>query len=183
MEGPRAAQQNELPAVIDLLNEIFRKPWGGDPNMGEYYRFVFNEDNLDNMRIFSDQGRPVAHIGYHMSEISMYGCSIGAGSIGAVCTLEEYRGQKLASRLLEDVMGGIEQQGGDIMIVSGGRGLYKRIGCIENGTGYRFMFLKGYTGKVRGKILQFRSAVMPRFLHPFVMGKASDIYGRLKSSR
>ena len=137
MEGPRGARKEEFDQVLEIVDYVFRGG-GNQPPMREQYSLLFNYDNLDNMRILVEDGKPVSHIGISESEIVVYGCKTKIGSIGSVCTCPEYRERGFATRLLEDCINKLYEDEADIMLVSGGRGLYKRAGCVDVGKVYNF---------------------------------------------
>jgi GNAT superfamily N-acetyltransferase len=58
---------------------------------------------------------------------------VRAACIGSVCTLDDYRGQGLAARLVDDCAAAALAQGVSLLMVSGGRGLYRRMGCVDAG--------------------------------------------------
>lgn len=129
MEEPRAAKANELQQVIDLINCIFRESSGFAPTMGEEFPLLLCENNLNNIRIISDNSKPVSIVNYYMNDMFIQGSTIKTASIGAVCTASEYRGKNLASIILDDVEARLKQENVDVMLVSGARNLYLRRGC------------------------------------------------------
>ena len=131
IEGPRAARKDELEAVIALSNAIFRSRREGD--MGREFPTLFCEENCENLRIFLDDGKPVSLIGFTVRDIFIMGASIRVCNVGSVCTDPNYRGQGLATRLLEDTILKSLRDGVEVMLISGGRGLYRRAGCINAG--------------------------------------------------
>jgi len=104
--------------------------------MGEQYPLLYDEANVENLRIFADDGRPISLIGMLQRDVRLAGTAHRSCALGSVCTDPDYRGQGLASRLLEDARAKALCDGCDIMLISGGRGLYKRAGYVEVG-GYR----------------------------------------------
>ena len=138
MQEPRGTKREEFEEVLKLVNYVFRESRNEPPNMGKWYPLIFNYNNLENMRIVLEDGKVVSHIGISESKIIVYGCTTKLGSIGSVCTHPEYRGRGLASLLLKDAMEKLDRDGVDIMLVSGGRGLYRRAGCVEAGIIYEF---------------------------------------------
>ncbi|HEX29105.1 TPA: GNAT family N-acetyltransferase, partial [Candidatus Poribacteria bacterium] len=102
IEGPRAARKDELEAVIALSNSVFRSRREGD--MGREFPTLFCEENCENLRIFLDDGKPVSLIGFTVRDIFIMGASIRVCNVGSVCTDPNYRGQGLATRLLEDTI-------------------------------------------------------------------------------
>ena len=138
MEEPRGTRKEEFNQVIKLVNYVFRESSNGPPNMEKWYPLLFNDNNLENMRIIWEDGRLVSHLGISESEIAIYGCKTKIGGIGAVCTHPEYRKRGFASLLLEDGIKKMDKDGIDIALVSGERNLYKRAGCVEVGRVHKF---------------------------------------------
>ncbi len=89
-------------------------------------------DNIVSMDILLD-GKSISHVGIREREIVVYGCRTMVGFIGGVATKPEYRNRGLATRLMESSIRRIDDDDGDVMFVSGGRGLYERLGCVDAG--------------------------------------------------
>ena len=85
MEGPRGTKKEEFDQVLKLANYVFRQS-NNLPDMEKWYPLLFNDDNLENMRIILEDNRPVSLIGISEAEITVYGCRTKIGSIGSVCT-------------------------------------------------------------------------------------------------
>jgi len=94
-------------------------------------------DGTLNMDIFLD-GESISHVGIRKREILVYGRQTIIGCIGGVATKPEYRNRGLATRLMESSIRRIDEDDGDVMFVSGGRGLYRRLGCVDAGEIYEF---------------------------------------------
>jgi GNAT superfamily N-acetyltransferase len=131
IEGPRAATAGELPSVVELANAVFGKP--GTKEMGKLFPLFFHVDNLANLRILLDGGRPVSLVGMAFYDVELGGARVRTACIGSVCTLEAYRGQGLAARLVDDAFALARSRSAPLTLISGGRGLYRRIGCIDAG--------------------------------------------------
>jgi len=138
MEEPRGTRKEEFNQVMKLINYVFRKSSNRPSNMERWFPLLFNDDNLENMRIMCEDDRPVSHLGISEKEIIIYGCKTKIGSIGAVCTHPEYRKRGFASLLLEDSIKKMDKDGIDIVLVSGKRNLYERAGCVEAGRVHKF---------------------------------------------
>ncbi|HDI52319.1 MAG TPA: GNAT family N-acetyltransferase, partial [Bacteroidetes bacterium] len=127
IEGPRAVREQEFDSLIQLVNRVFRSEGG---NMQTEYPQLFNAENLGNLLVMVDDGRVISHIGLLFRDVTIYGCRLTVGCIGAVATDKEYRGRGLASKLLFDAFTRIEEAGGSLILISGGRGLYRRNACV-----------------------------------------------------
>lgn len=93
---------------------------------------VKKREDIVSMDIFLDD-KSISHVGIRERFIKVYGYTTKVGSIGGVFTEEKYRNRGLATRLMESSMKRIDEDEGDIMFVSGGRGLYRRLGCVNGG--------------------------------------------------
>jgi predicted N-acetyltransferase YhbS len=128
MEGPRPARRDELPAVIALSNDVFQ---GMD--MGTAFPTLFTEDNAHNLFVFVDEGRPVALAGMTIQDLAIGEAVVHTACIGSVCTLASHRGRGLAAHLVDSCLAAAAASGVSLVLVSGGRGLYRRIGFIDAG--------------------------------------------------
>jgi hypothetical protein len=135
--APRACRPDELDSLAGILDAVFRADRPGA--MLTEYPQLFNLDNLDNLRVIDDGGRIASHVGIAVRDVLIAGCRLTAGLIGGVATRESARGHGLATALFDDAMRHIrEVHGGCLMLVSGGRGLYRRRGCAAVPAGWRF---------------------------------------------
>ena len=142
MEGPRGTRRKELTKVVELLHLVFRTSGGMPATIPQQYPLLFNAANLDNLRIILDDGKPVSHVGIQEVEAFIYGCRIRVGTIGGVCTHPEYRGRGLATMVLADSMRKMVEDGVDVVLISGIRGLYSRVGCAVAGRVHRFRIMR-----------------------------------------
>jgi predicted N-acetyltransferase YhbS len=131
MEGPRAARADELAAVVELADTVFGEH--GSHDMGRWFPTLFRRENLGHLRVFVDDARPVSLAGFTLDRIVTPRVSFTAACIGSVCTLKSHQGRGLGTRLMEDCVAQAREEGGDVLLISGGRGLYQRMGCISAG--------------------------------------------------
>ncbi|MGQ9514885.1 MAG: GNAT family N-acetyltransferase [Thermoproteota archaeon] len=131
MEGPRELKKDELRSAAELANYIFRhdSPY----RMEDEFPLLFSYKNLENMRVFVDEGKVVSLVGMSINDAVIMGCKIRSACIGSVCTHPEYRNRGLATILLEDATRKAVQKGASLMLISGNRGLYRRLGCVDAG--------------------------------------------------
>jgi predicted N-acetyltransferase YhbS len=145
-QRPRALQMHEWPALRAAINLVFR------PNGGDLTRdtpLLFEEANLDNLRIISDDSQPsrqlddgssngprvgagnggriVAHAGFAARDAVVRRRRVRVACVGGVFTVPDQRGKGLASRVLADALDRA-RRGRDLVLCSGDRGLYRRHG-------------------------------------------------------
>ena len=131
-DGPRALRDNEWDQLNHVVGTVFRT------TMFQEYPQLFNAANQKNLRVVADDGKLVCHVGMTERPASLLGCRIDVASIGAVATLNEYRGKGYASAAFQDACDVAAQDGIDVMLISGGRGLYLRAGCRVVGLDHDF---------------------------------------------
>jgi len=137
LEGPRATKPEEVQSVIDLVNLVFRTGSQLKPTMGIEFPLLLCEANRDNMRIITENGRPVSDINYYPASITVEGTTIRVASIGAVCTHPDYRGRNYATAILDDAEDKMRREGTEIVLVSGDGSLYLRRNCVKVGGFYK----------------------------------------------
>jgi len=138
MEGPRAAKIEELPLVEKLSNTVFRTRVDDGQTMFQEFPDLFSVENIENVRIVVEDGIPVSNMNYLIRPVSIYGCTINTASLGAVATLEKYRGRGYASALLDDCIERMSNQGAHVLLISGDRRLYRNVGSVPAGLMYNF---------------------------------------------
>jgi len=121
----------ELPELVALTNRVFRDGRTGD--MGAEYPLVFNEQNVENLLVAREGGRIVAHVGICLRDAAILGASLRVANIGAVATAPEHRGYGFASQLMTNAREHAVRQGASLMLISGLRGLYQRLGYVQVG--------------------------------------------------
>jgi len=134
MTGPRALKGNELRSAVELADRVFRIGWGS--SMQDDYGLLLARDNLENLRVFLDGDNVVSLVGMFVRDIHLLGSRHLSCCIGAVCTDPAYRNQGLATQLMEDARKKALSDGVDVFLISGGRGLYRRLGYVNVGTYY-----------------------------------------------
>jgi len=129
--GPEPMQPRFFDSLIEMLDLVFRPDSGR--SMGSEYRYFLSERNCHNLFIYRDGDRVVSHVGYLDKAVSYFGHELRVGMIGAVATHPDYRGRGLATRALSESFGRFRKRGGQMMMISGGRGLYLRNGARSVG--------------------------------------------------
>lgn len=127
MEGPRGTRKEEFGDLLELVNLVFRPE---SQSMQREYESLFNQENLENLRVIVEEGRPVSHIGTLEKDIAIYNCKSKVGLVGGVCTHPDYRGKGYATLLLNDCIKRFKEHGCDFMLVSGARRLYDSADCL-----------------------------------------------------
>lgn len=162
MEGPRGARVEELEEIIRLSNKVFRINLEGD--MGKEYPLLFSEKNSENLRIIKEDNKIVSLVGMLFSDVMLLGTRIKACMIGSVATDPDYRGRGFATLLMQDSILKSLQEGVDIMLISGGRGLYRRLGAINVGLYKTYHIDKAKLLKSNLKVRKANERDIPKLL-------------------
>jgi len=96
-----------------------------------------SKDDIISLSIVLEDGQSISHVGMKEREAIICGCTTMIGCIGGVATKSDYREKGLATRLMKLAVRKIDEDQGDIMLVSGDRGLYRRGGCVAAAPTYR----------------------------------------------
>lgn len=136
MEGPRPLKPEEFESLCALVNSVFRANSPG--RMETQYPLLFAPENFDHLLVMVENGKVVAHVGTLTREISILGHPLKTISIGAVGTLPTHRGGGLATQLMTAAIRKGRDEGSQLMLISGGRGLYTRLGATRAGQYARF---------------------------------------------
>jgi len=148
----RHLRDDEFEQAIKLSDATFREE--GHISMGEAFPQVFSRALKQSYGAF-DGEKLVSFVGLVPAKIHIGPAVLNVFLIGSVCTAPEYRGQGLATAVLEKIYQHIKKANGSLLFVSGGRGLYRRLGCYEFGGMYQFRWQSpgelahSFSGKVR----------------------------------
>lgn len=157
-EGPRLVQRAE---AIDSM-KLFHLCFGGPE--------IENEQEILDHYVTPKRGgvyalfhehRPVSQIMIFHDQVRIHDGRIRAGSIGGVCTHPEYRDRGLASVLLNTCARQLRQEGARLMLISGARGVYTRLGNVPHGKFVYFTITPGkekITSTPPGRITVRRAA-------------------------
>ena len=142
-DGPRPLRSDEWDQLNELVSVVFR------PTMFAAYPQLFNEQNRQNLRVVAEDGKVVCHVGMIERSASVAGCRVDVACIGAVATYDAYRGRGFASHTFQDCCDKAAADGVDLMLISGGRGLYTRVGCRPIGQDWDFVLDASNVGGLR----------------------------------
>lgn len=113
-----------------------------NPKMQAKYPILMGKDNLDHRVIAVEDGRVVGVISYVVNELHLGLFTLSLASIGAVATHPDYRGQGIASKLLALCETKMQDEGIDVVVISGSIELYRRFGADHLSTLACFTFPK-----------------------------------------
>jgi hypothetical protein len=140
-DGPRMIRRVELVAS-DRLSRIC---FGGlDVNAPEEESPAsFTPPRRGGLYVITHQGIPVSQVYIFHFRVKLFDGLLRIGSVGGVCTHPAYREQGLAGKLLKHCTATLVNEGARLMLISGGRGLYTRAGCVPTGKYFAFTILPG----------------------------------------
>jgi predicted acetyltransferase len=121
----RSCLKSEHKSALNLSIKTFKG------NMAEQFQLLLGEQNTDRIFVASDDGQVVSMVNYYPATVRLNNFTTKVGSIGSVCTNENYRKQSLASRLLVLVEKKMLEENIRIAIISGD--IYNRFGSKKVG--------------------------------------------------
>lgn len=124
---PIFLNKSDLDNAVKLASDVFSN------DMGKCFPVFLSEKNIENLMGVKDDGKIVAFMGLMPAKISIYGHTLKVGLLGSVCTDPDYRGKRLASKILEIMEKKSIEDGLAAYIISGRRGLYERFGAVDVG--------------------------------------------------
>lgn len=120
----------EYQEAIRLSDRVFRDD--GQASMGDAFPFLFSLANAQSYGAF-EGGKLISFVGLVPAIIRVGSARLKVYSIGSVCTHPDERGRGAAGQILQQVLAHIDQAEASLMLVSGDRGLYRRIDCYPFG--------------------------------------------------
>lgn len=145
-DGPRLMRRDEAVASERLSRLCFNRP---EPVSEADVLANYVPPKRGGMYVIARQGKPVSQIYISHDRINVYDGHIRAGNIGGVCTHPEYRGRELASRLLDYCARQLVREGARLMLISGARGVYTRLGNVPHGRFLYFSIKAGQSSRWR----------------------------------
>lgn len=143
-DGPRALRREEWAAALRLEQLCFSGVLGETDDAD--WETSYTPPRRGGWQVITHHDKPVSLIGVFHNEVSVYGGPLRIASIGGVCTHPDYRGQGLASCLLDYCTHKLIEEGARLMLISGMRGLYIRAGNV---TAQEFEYITLRPGQLR----------------------------------
>ncbi len=141
LDGPRPARLDELDALLDLTNLIFRTSHGLAPTVATDYPQIYTPDNLENVYVVADKGRLVASTALWPNEVQLGDSTLRVGGINLVGTLPDYRRLGLGERLMRATQARMVELGCHVGLLSTDIATwYRRFGWERAGITQIFRF-------------------------------------------
>ncbi|MCY4107846.1 MAG: GNAT family N-acetyltransferase [Chloroflexi bacterium] len=127
IDGPRAARPEETSELHRLITDVFGSGDMPGNQVPDEYPLIFRDKDAESRQVICVDGKIVSYVGLHIRDAVFFGCEVKVGSVGGVCTHPAYRGRGLATILMNHCESFMRDAGVDLVIVSGERGLYRRL--------------------------------------------------------
>jgi ribosomal protein S18 acetylase RimI-like enzyme len=144
LEGPRLIRREELVAANRMEWLRFERaiPLVDPAALLAGYR----EAPRGGSYVLAHGGVPVSQVKLFHSRVRIHGSLLRTASIGDVCTQPDYQGVGAATRLLHHGFAQLRREGARLVVISGERGLYTRLGCTQAGRYAQAMLQPGMLG-------------------------------------
>ncbi|QQE79192.1 GNAT family N-acetyltransferase [Alicyclobacillus sp. SO9] len=130
--------QRATPADVERLGQMLDtvyRPWlTPGEGMPKEFPHLFCAENAHHLYYVEEDGNPVSMIATLPQKVVMQGIAVDVVSIGSVVTIPQYQGRQISSAILDRVVTDWAAAGIPLMLVSGDRGLYRRIHCTSVGS-------------------------------------------------
>ncbi|MBU1144869.1 MAG: GNAT family N-acetyltransferase [Firmicutes bacterium] len=123
----RTCEEKEHRSAIELSKSVFKE------NMEEQFPLLLGKTNLERMFVCVKDKEVVSLVNYYPAHVKLNESHITVGSIGSVCTHQNFRGQKMASTLLILAENQMLKEQIRIAIISGEGGIYHKMGATVVG--------------------------------------------------
>lgn len=117
--------------IIELVNRVFMPDHPPGRGMKEIFPLLLSQDNSKNLFVSLLDDTIVCHMGIYPSIVRIGSETVKVASMGAVCTHPDFRERGIATNLFGYVEQCLKEERVDLLLVSGGRGLYRRNGCVD----------------------------------------------------
>ncbi len=153
MKVDRGSSKN-LKEIIDLSNLVFRPK---ERSIEVETPLMWAEKNIraGNLFIIKEDKKIVSFTGMIEGQISICGYRLKISSIGNICTHPDYRGKGYASLLFQEAIKKAKSDNRLYLMISGGRGLYKRVGAVS--VPFYFYQLEGKEARTDFEIRRYRN--------------------------
>lgn len=134
---PGIVVQRAAPADVkrlgEMLDTVYRPQLTPGDGMPKEFPHLFHPENAKNLYYVEIDGKPVSMVAVKRQHVVFQGITMEVASIGSVVTLPSYQGRQISSAILDQIIQDLTSESVPLMLVSGDRGLYRRIHCIPVG--------------------------------------------------
>lgn len=131
----RRGEPHDVPILSRLVDEVMRPYVVAGQGMAKRFPLLYQSAQANNFYFIEDHEthRPVSMACAWRGVVVCQGVRIPMAAIGSVATAREYRGRGLASTILRQIWQDLHADRMPMVLVSGQRSLYYRLGVIEAG--------------------------------------------------
>ena len=173
----RSATAADGEAVIRLLSRAYGREEGSSKLDRDRAAFLAHPGDY---RVLERDGEIVSalHIGRHRIQVGC--CVVTKADVGHVATLPEYQGQGYATRLMEETVSWMRQEGFHLSRLGGYARFYRRFGWVQFLRGFLEFPLSGL--RSRGGFVDPEEVLQPAYsgrIRPYDPVVDAEVYARL----
>ncbi|MCL6452255.1 MAG: GNAT family N-acetyltransferase [Alicyclobacillus sp.] len=127
------ATPDRVAALGEMADAVFRPHQPPGQGMPREFPHLFSAENATNLYYVESAGTPVSMVGVLPQQMVLPGVTLDVASIGSVATLPAYERRGISSAILQRVISDAVAAGFPLLLVSGERGLYRRLQCVAVG--------------------------------------------------
>lgn len=123
----------DVTLMLTMLNRVYHRDPATHHGMEREFPHLFAPDNRDHLYYVSLDDRVISMVGVYPQTMLLCGHPLGVWSIGCVATDPEYEKRGIATQILHKVFQDGMKAGVPLTVISGERGLYRRLDAVPIG--------------------------------------------------
>ena len=144
----QASSTKEILPLLSMLNSVYRPTAAPYEGMALEFPHLFALDNAQNLYYASIGNQVVSMVGVYPQVLAIEGIELPVASIGCIATLLIYEKRGIATKILNQVFDDLTQQDYPLALISGERGLYRRLDAVPVGSMYEVTLTADELGPV-----------------------------------
>lgn len=126
--------ETEVAQMLTMLNHVYHRDPATQHGMDREFPHLFARKNRDYLYYVALDNRVVSMVGVYPQTMQLCGHSVGVWSIGCVATDPAYEKRGIATQILHQVFKDGSDAGVPLTVISGERGLYRRLDAVPVGS-------------------------------------------------
>lgn len=164
MEGPRAPLEQELPHVVQFLDQNLRPQ--GKWSITSEYPLAFSEANRNNIRIITDRDEVLSHAVIRPMILKTPAGLFKVAGLGSVVTSTSHRNQGLSTQIIESCLHAAKAHGCDFAILwTNIYDFYRKLGFELAGSEYSVLLDREITGGEQNLKIMDSNKIAPEAIH------------------
>lgn len=146
----QASSTKDILTLLSMLNSVYRPSAPPHEGMALEFPHLFALNNAQNLYYAAIDNQVVSMAGVYPQVLAIDGIELPVASIGCVATLPAFERRGIATKILNRIFDDLTRQDYPLALISGERGLYRRLDAVPVGSMYEVTL----TADALGPIIQ-----------------------------